>query len=447
MRNELLESLTESLHTCTSDLRMSKMVIGLTGSIGSGCTTAAQHLKGNGFRFISMSVDVLGHLAKEHKKPFATPQEKQDFGNFARRELREPFRDRLLEVVRQGEDKVVIESFRNPTEINFLRDEFPHFYLIALFAPKQLRQARKRLAPEIFEKIDRRDEEEKDNKLGQHVRRCVKNADMVLDNSAQWNTADDANDFFGKIDQLIRLLDSPFRAPTTEELLMHLAYSVSLHSHCIERQVGAVITDEQFRVVSTGYNDVPQGSETCYDLYSECYRKRRKRENLVGMKNFRCCFNCGEPLPAQEALPLGADTERRFTCVKCGSNLLSLIPGKELDYCRSLHAEENAILSNPYLSHRHPHEKRFILFSTTFPCMLCAKKIANSGIQRVLFVEPYPIEEARSILEENRVAVEAFQGVKSLSFNWIFRKRSKYLKETSTKRLRELRTLTGGTNG
>jgi len=419
---------------------MPKVVVGFTGSLGSGCTTAAKHLSEKGYRCISISADLLAPLAKKHGKPFSSGEEKQDFGNLVRRELRSEYREDIVRGVREGGDKVVIECFRNPLEIDLLRDEYPHFYLIALFAPKHPRRDRKKIGEGEFERLDKRDEGEED-KLGQQVRRCVNNADIVIDNSGTWNTMDDAKDFFDKIDQFVRLLEEPYRGPTEKEMLMHLAYSVSLHSICIERQVGAVIADEQYRVVSTGYNDVPQNSESCYDLYSECYRKIKKRKNILSIKNLNYCFVCGSELPMQVELLSEKITIDSFKCSKCKMNLFDLIPGKDLDYCRSLHAEENAILSNPYLS---SHDRRFMIFATTFPCMLCAKKIANSGIKRVVFVEPYPVEEAQEILRDNDVVIEAFEGVKSLSFNWLFRRRGKYLKESAFRRRKDLNTLLKG---
>lgn len=420
---------------------MSKtIIIGFTGSLGSGCTTAAKHLSDKGYQYISISSDLLGAFAKKKSKPFDSGEEKQNFGNLVRKELRSEYKNEFLRIINEKGEKVVVECFRNPIEIDFLRDEFPHFYLIALFAPKTLRRDRKKIEGVEFEKLDKRDEGEED-KLGQQVRRCVNNADIVLDNTKTWNTMDDAKEFFDKIDEFVRLLQEPYRAPSEKEMLMHLAYSVSLHSNCIERQVGAVIADEQYGVVSTGYNDVPQNSESCFDLYSECYRKIKKRRHLLGIERRNYCIVCGTELLKQADLLNGKTDTDLLKCAKCGANLLELIPGKDLDYCRSLHAEENAILSNPHLSEHYRHEKRFIMFSTTFPCMLCAKKIANSGIKRVVFVEPYPIQEAQEILSENDVIIEAFQGVKSLKFNWIFRKRGKYLKESAFRRRKDLDVL------
>lgn len=58
-----------------------------------------------------------------------------------------------------------------------------------------------------------------------------------------------------------------------------------------------------------------------------------------------------------------------------------------LEYGRIVHADMNAITD---ASRRNGLLKDTILFSTTFPCHMCAKHIVSSGIQRVYYLEPYP---------------------------------------------------------
>jgi len=48
------------------------------------------------------------------------------------------------------------------------------------------------------------------------------------------------------------------------------------------------------------------------------------------------------------------------------------------------------------------------------------------------------------IFQENGIEVKIFEGVKSLSFNWIFRKRGKYIKDRAYQRLNELNKLLKG---
>ncbi len=423
-----------------------KKIIGLTGSLGSGCTTTAEHLAKSGYQRISISGDILVPMAREHGAQFTTREEKQAFGNRVRREFRADYKTRIMETVSHLGDKVVIECFRNPIEIDLLRDEYPHFYLFAIYADHDERK--QRISEENFEDCDKRDIGER-NKLGQQVRKCVKEADIVLNNSTRWKHRDDAIDFFSKVDDHSQLLDEPIRPHTPEETSMHLAYSISLHSLCIQRQVGAVITDGDYRVLSVGYNDVPSGCDSCYDLLSSCYRKLKMKENIrdACKDDVRNCPYCGNDLNFKADLfakkPITI-SDSAFVCNSCKKDLLDILRSKHLDYCRALHAEENAILSNPYSPSMSGVGSNMILFSTTFPCMLCAKMIASSGISRVVFVEPYPISESHRILEENDVEIKTFEGVKSLSFNWIFRKRGKYLKDSSHARLKELETITQG---
>lgn len=430
---------------------MPKYIYGLTGPLGSGCTTTADYFAKTGCQKISMSRDILTPLAKEHSKPFSTRKEKQDFGNYAREYLRNEFKEKLIEKISTSGDEIVIECFRNPIEIDFLRDEYPHFYLFALFAQKDIRKKRKISQgekDEDFEKCDERDQGEKDN-YGQQVRKCVTQSDIVLNNSYNWRHGDDADAFFEKVDGYRKLLKNPYRKPSDHEMNMHLAYSVSLHSLCIQRQVGAVITDGDCQVLSVGFNDAPPQSRSCFELYSQCYRKMKRKETLAGIcKKITYCPFCANNLSFKENLFDNPKilTDDVFICSSCKKDLSNVLStGKELDLCRSLHAEENAILSNPYLSDKlHSRTKGMIIFTTTFPCMLCAKKIAKSGIKTVVFVEPYPVVESQHIFSENGIDVQIFEGVKSLSLNWIFRKRDQYIEKHANDRLSKLRNLNNG---
>lgn len=420
---------------------MIKKIIGFTGSLGSGCTTAAKYLEEKkGYEYISISNDVLLPLAKKYGNPFSTRQQKQDFGNLLRedKDKRNEYLKALILIVGSKENKVAIECFRNPIEIDALRDIYPHFYLLALYAPQNHRKKRHAKEKE-FEDLDSRDAGENENRFGQQVRKCVTNADIVLDNSYQWEVIEEAEDFFLKLQDYVRLFENPYRGPTEKELIMHLAYSVSHLSKCIQRQVGAVITDENYRVLSTGYNNVPPASETCFDLFSECYRKFKRNTSIPELS---FCPFCGTKLEAQFEL---LDDKSDLKCKNCDKEIIDVIcPSKELESCRSLHAEENAILGNPYtVSALYSRDKRMKIFTTTFPCMLCAKKIATAGIKHLIFVEPYPSQESYAILQENDVAIEVFEGIKSLKFNWIFRKRGKYLKNLASQRRNELKKVKG----
>jgi dCMP deaminase len=46
------------------------------------------------------------------------------------------------------------------------------------------------------------------------------------------------------------------------------------------------------------------------------------------------------------------------------------------------------------------------LYSTTYPCSLCAKMLINGGIVRVVTVEDYPDAMAKEMLDEAHIQVD-----------------------------------------
>ena len=110
-----------------------------------------------------------------------------------------------------------------------------------------------------------------------------------------------------------------------------------------------------------------------------------------------------------------------YTCKKCETRVFEdFTPGGEgsvgklLDVCRALHAEENAILNVSKIGR--PGLKETVLYSTTFPCNLCANKIAQSGIKKVVYSETYTMKEALRVLLKEGVDISKFEGVKSSTF-------------------------------
>ena len=69
------------------------------------------------------------------------------------------------------------------------------------------------------------------------------------------------------------------------------------------------------------------------------------------------------------------------------------------------------------------------LYSTTFPCLQCAKRILHSGIKQVVYVDPYPEEEPIKVLEENKVLTKKFEGVKAQAYYKLFYRYQEVLEE------------------
>lgn len=182
--------------------------------------------------------------------------------------------------------------------------------------------------------------------------------------------------------------------PSEMETLMSMAYANSMRSSCTQRKVGALIIDEYGNVFSSGYNEVPVLERPCKNKYGECYRKYIRKD--ISRK-------------IQAELNDEELTDKVSAIVKNNS--------KMLDYCRALHAEENAIVNMARLSVSANYNKS-TLYTTTYPCNLCANKIAQVGIKKIIYYEPYPQEEAKATLIGHKVEQIPFEGV---TFNCYFK--------------------------
>jgi deoxycytidylate deaminase len=101
-----------------------------------------------------------------------------------------------------------------------------------------------------------------------------------------------------------------------------------------------------------------------------------------------------------------------------------------LEFGRSIHAEMSAISESARLGKA---TKGTTLYSTTFPCHMCAKHIVAAGICRVVFLEPYPKSWAHQLHsdsitfnpnEKNKVLFAPFMGISPRRYRDIFEKKS-----------------------
>ncbi|MFG1421874.1 deaminase [Roseixanthobacter liquoris] len=73
-----------------------------------------------------------------------------------------------------------------------------------------------------------------------------------------------------------------------------------------------------------------------------------------------------------------------------------------LEYGRITHAEMSAICDAARTGRS---VKSGTLFSTTFPCHMCAKHIVSAGLSKVIFLEPYP-KSLASDLHSDSIQIE-----------------------------------------
>ena len=436
-------------------------IIGFTGALGSGCTYFAEVLASE-YRYEHYKLSSLIRKAAKEKRLEPTTRNLQDVGNLLRKDrgldylVRGTLRrvDRRWSKARNSDRPVgiIIDGIRNTAEVEALR-QFPNFYLFSVHAERDKRQERllhiKAFPSEgDFEKADTRDAEEMMHN-GQQVRRCNYLADVILvnDEDVPENTHEARKNYVrGKLDKYIGLIGQLSRGepleehrPSIDEVLMTMAYCESRSSSCLKRGVGCVIARKSGEILAAACNEVPLDEKPCIELDDgRCVRDTIKEEFA---ERIRHCPACGKEIDQSGLRCLvcrkkihrflkkcphcSSDPEVEYVC-QCGANVYrdflpgeSTASGRLLDMCRALHAEENAILNLSRTGMPVPPDA--VLYTTTFPCNLCANKIAVFGIKKVVYAEPYDMKAAKALLESQHVETKRFQGVKSLAYFRLYR--------------------------
>lgn len=141
--------------------------------------------------------------------------------------------------------------------------------------------------------------------------------------------------------------------PSWDEYFLDIAKLVASRSTCLRRRVGAVFVRDK-RILTTGYNGAPSGLRHCEEM--GCIRER-------------------------EGIPSG---ERH-------------------ELCRGIHAEQNAILQAAQFG---ISLRGSVLYCTDQPCVLCAKMLINTGVERIVVSGGYPDELSKEMLREAGIEIE-----------------------------------------
>jgi dephospho-CoA kinase len=158
-------------------------LIGLTGTNSAGKGEVASFFEKKGYAYFSLSDLIREELRKAGKAE--TRDNLIKMGN----KLREKSGHDILarRVMKKVKDKAVIDSIRNPKEVEYLR-KHRDFILFAVDAPVELRyeRAKKRgraeSASTIEEFIKKEAEEMTDRERGQQLHNCMKMADFLVIN-------------------------------------------------------------------------------------------------------------------------------------------------------------------------------------------------------------------------------------------------------------------------
>lgn len=140
--------------------------------------------------------------------------------------------------------------------------------------------------------------------------------------------------------------------PNWQTYFMNITHVVKTRGNCLLYQVGAVLVQGK-KIIATGYNGTPQGVPNCME--GGCARCKNKKLGKI------------------------ASGEHKGTCL-------------------CVHAEINSLLQCA----RHGiASEGAVMYTTTSPCMLCAKEMLNAGIQAVYYETEDPGEaESLSLLRK-----------------------------------------------
>ncbi len=158
-------------------------LIGLTGTNGAGKGEAASYFVGKGYAFFSLSDIIREELNKEGRK--ITRDNLIKMGNRMRARSSPDILARI--VVKKIKGNAVIDSIRNPKEIEFLKKQ-EGFVLLSLDAPAELRfervqkRGREESATNLQEFLAKEAQEMGHTEDGQQLQTCMKMADIAI-----WN--------------------------------------------------------------------------------------------------------------------------------------------------------------------------------------------------------------------------------------------------------------------
>jgi dCMP deaminase len=136
---------------------------------------------------------------------------------------------------------------------------------------------------------------------------------------------------------------------------MQIARVVASRSTCLRRSVGAILVSDR-HILATGYNGPPRRAPHCGEL-GGCYRER-----------------------------------------------LGIPSGERMELSRCLHAEQNAIIQAAI--HGVKLEAPITCYTTTQPCITCAKMLINAGVRRIVFAGHYPDDLALQMLNEAGIELQ-----------------------------------------
>ncbi len=314
----------------------------------------------------------------------------------------------------------IIDQLKHPAEVELLRSVYPrNFYLLGLIRTEKERRLNleeEKMSSSEIDDLIRRDRKSVNH--GQQVEKTLFGSDYFIHNIHNQDQRLEKT-----VDRFIKLVHGVNGVtPSLDEIGMHAAYSASLRSACLSRQVGAAITDIDGNILSTGCNDAPSFNGGLYTSNSSndfrCVRRGQcsnDKHKALLKEEIKDILKANIPDNSE----LVNELANKITS---GTKIKSLI-----EYSRAVHAEMDAIVSLARNYHQTSVGKT--LFATTYPCHNCARHIIAAGIHRVVYIEPYEKSLALKLHddaisdsnEKDKVILVPFEGVSPRRFEVFFR--------------------------
>jgi deoxycytidylate deaminase len=342
----------------------------------------------------------------------------------------------------------IVRQLKREEEITLLREVYGRkFIQVSVFSDKEERRRQlikkiKSHGTGIIEEDDAekeaidliaQDHNEVDEAYGQRVSDVFHLGDVFV-------SGDDGKKAANTIDRFIRaFFGHNSISPTKDEYGMYAAAGASLRSLDLSRQIGAAIFSEKGEVVTLGCNEVPKafgGTYWCDDPDAPPHRDFEEGEDGNHSRKLRLLHDLIERMGtlgylSKDLMEEGATGEQVKKLVSerliSDSRIMDII-----EFGRIIHAEMSAITD---AARKGKALADSIMFTTTFPCHMCAKHVVSSGIRRVVFLEPYPKSHAKDMHadsitfspaeQDTKVLFEPFIGISPRRYRDIFEKKKR----------------------
>lgn len=385
----------------------SELVLGIITTVGTDTENVIRYMKEQLLKFsytteiINVSSDILSNFMEGEvtfPDEYSRIKNYMDLGNKIREESGDASilmkgvaanilsrRDSIEDPSPRGKYAYIIKSIKHPKEADYLKQVYGDgFHLIGVTSELDKRldflTDVKSMSRENAQELIDRDSNESLRELGQHTQDAFQNSDYFI--NVTNNTDEIKNTVFRLIDLLF---GEPFITPTFDEYAMFMAYSASLRSADLSRQIGAVVTKND-EILSTGVNDCPRfGGGLYWQIHdnNSYYDVDNGRDYKVGYDS-----NKIEQTKLIESILDRLSLEKNEENIQ---NIKKAGIGSLTEYGRVVHAEMEALMA---CARNNISSKGSTMYMTTFPCHNCAKHIIAAGVEKVVYIEPYPKSKA-----------------------------------------------------